>query len=97
MHKKNKYIPDILKPRYILYQTRLTLCLIKFVYTARTACECAVQALYFMQISRELVRHVRQVRWRRCRGNRVYSHLISRAQPLLYLLYLASEAANQPH
>ena len=41
---KNKDIPDILKPRHILYQTRLTLCLITFVYTARTDCERAVQA-----------------------------------------------------
>ena len=49
----------------------------------------------FMQISRELVRHARHVRLCRCRGNRVDPHLIPRAQPLLHLLYLAGEAANQ--
>ena len=46
---KNKDIPDILKPRHILYRNRLTLYQKAFVYMARTVCECAVQAKYLSE------------------------------------------------
>ena len=46
---KNSYLPDILKPRHILYRNRLTLYQKAFVYRAGSVCECAVQAKYLSE------------------------------------------------